>query len=132
MAGFYDVFCLWKSLPPFLIKPSKIILKQDTVQQFYEKMGIDDERMLSLLKIKTQNQFAKKFGVCIETLSDWNKRIYDEGRDDFSDTRRMFNKMTKNVMLAHYNKAIRKFDPYTGELWYKVVAGWNRMGEFGG
>lgn len=113
----YEKYKLWKSLPTMW----KGMKRGDLI----EKFGIEDEDMLDLLECKTQGEFAKKYGLDISTTTDWNHRMNDEGIDYLSDIKKWANKLTKNVTLAHYNKLIRKFDPVSADIWYKVMADFN-------
>ena len=125
----YDLYAIWKAIPPMLKNPTKVMLKGKTLEEFHLSMGVDDEKTLELLSLKTQTEFHNLYGVNKSTLVDWNKRLYEEGRDEMEEIRKWTNKLTKNVMLAMYNKLIRKFDPYTAELWLKSVAGWSEKQE---
>jgi len=63
----FNSYVLWKSLPSFLKGQPKVML---------EKFGITDELAVELLQIKTQGEFATKFGIKDPgTLTDWNKRM---------------------------------------------------------
>lgn len=117
----YEDYKYWRSLPALWKKMSQKDLE--------DKFGIDDEKMLRFLSYRTQGDFAKAHGVCIETLSDWNKRIELEGNEYLEENRKWASKLNKNVMMAHYNKLVRKFDPVSAELWYKVVDGFNEKRE---
>lgn len=113
----YEKYKLWKSLPTMWKGMDRGALT--------EKFGIEEESMLELLECKTQGQFADKYGVDITTTTDWNHRMEDEGIDYLEDIKKWANKLTKNVTLAHYNKLIRKFDPVSADIWYKVVSDFN-------
>src|SRR3990167_7851446 len=62
----FKAYVLWKSLPPLLIGQSEDELK---------KLGISDEFTISLLSLKTQQDFAKKFKLSESTLTEWNGSI---------------------------------------------------------
>lgn len=111
----------WKSLPALWKKMSN--------DELANKFGIDDDYTLELLDLKTQDQFANKYGLERATLTLWNKRIEKEGNEYLENTKKWARKLNKNVVMAHYNKLIRKFDPVSGDLWYKVVDGWNEKKE---
>jgi len=113
----YDLYKFWKSLPAIWrgMKP----------EELEAKFSIDDPITVELLQIKTQSAFAIRFDIDIDTTTDWNKRMEDEGVDYLEEARKWANKLTKNVILAHYNKMIRKFDPVSGDIWYKTIAGFS-------
>lgn len=113
----YEIYKAWKVIP--------FIFKMQSEKDLQTKFGIDDPQMLFLCTIKNQKQFAEKHDVAQETLCDWNKRMDAEGFDYLDFTRKWAEKLTGNVVMAHYNKLIKKFDPVSGDSWYKVVAGWN-------
>lgn len=117
----YDLYKFWKSLPA--------MWRGMEPKDLEAKFSIDDPMTIELLQIKTQTQFAEKFGINIDTTTDWNKRMEDEGVDYLADARKWANKLTKNVILAHYNKMIRKFDPVSGDIWYKTIAGFSEKKE---
>lgn len=113
----FDSYKQWRSLPALWKKMDNDELKK--------KFGIDDEETLSLLELRTQGDFAKKFGIAIETTSDWNHKIDDEGNEYEQEMLKWARKLSKNVMMAHYNKIIRKTDPVSVDLWYKRIDNWN-------
>lgn len=98
-----DTFVLyrtWLSLPGFLKGKDVLSL---------EKAGIDDPDMVDLLSLKTQKQFAERFGVDPQTLVVWNKYIY-ANYDIFEEVRAWSTKLIKNVVGATYNSALQR-DP---------------------
>lgn len=113
----YEKYKLWKSLPSMWKGMSR--------QMLQEKFGIEDEDMLEMLEMRWQNDFAKKFNLDITTLTKWNHRMEEDGIDHLEEVKKWANRLTKNVVLAHYNKAIRKFDPVSGDIWYKTIAGFS-------
>ncbi len=109
----FESYVMWKSMPSILRGQPKQVL---------EKFGIDDELTISLLEIKSQTEFAKRFGIKdISTLTDWNKNIEKEGL--IQDTNAWARKLTPNVLLSLY-KTITK-DGKAGEVkaWYEIVEG---------
>lgn len=117
----YELYKFWKSLPAMWrgMRP----------EDLEAKFSVDDPITVELLQIKTQSAFAEKFDLNIDTTTDWNKRMEDEGVDYLEETRKWANKLTKNVVLAHYNKMIRKFDPVSADIWYKTVSGFSEKKE---
>ena len=59
----FDMYCIWKSLPPMIISPNK-----GTVDEVLEQLRIDDPILIELAKLRTQGDFAKHFNVSPDTL----------------------------------------------------------------
>lgn len=96
----FELYCIWKALP--------VMLKSESVKNLQEKYLIDDEDILELCQIRTQTAFANHFGLHIDTLTGWNKKIKD--REPFGDIRKWVNTVMKNVMMSTYRSAMSK-DP---------------------
>jgi hypothetical protein len=87
-----------------------------------EKLGIDDEIALSLLEIKTQTEFAKKFDIKdLATLTDWNKKLEDEGMVPRINA--WARKLTPNVTFALYRTARKYGKAAEVKAWYELVEG---------
>lgn len=97
----YELYVIWKSLPPMMINPSK-----GTVDEVMEKLGIDSPLLLELANIKTMTAFAEKYDVNRRTLWHWNTLIAK--RDTLGDIRVWAKMLTKSVVLSMYNNAIMK------------------------
>lgn len=113
----YELYKAWRMLPK--------AWKGATPEQLESVYGIDDEEMQVLLGMKTQGEFAKHFNINMSTLSAWNARLEEDGLDHLDEIRKWANKLTKNVVSAHYQKLVKRFDPVSGDIWYKIVAGFN-------
>lgn len=107
----FESYALWKSLPSFLRGQSR---------QVIERFGIDEEVVISLLEIKTQRQFAERFGIKDPaTLTDWNKRLEKEGTiDRVHDWAR---KLTPNVIFALYRNASKNGKAHEVRAWIEIV-----------
>lgn len=107
----FATYIAWKSLPTFLRGQPEPVLK---------KMGIDDDMTLELLKIRTQTEFAARFGIKdLGTLTDWNKRIEKEGLlDSINNWAR---KLTPNVVLALYKNVTKNGRARDVKAWYEIV-----------
>lgn len=114
-AELFETYALWRSLP-------MPILKQMTPEQIREKMGFDDDDVLELCDIKTQNEFAAKYGVHYTTISEWNKLIRE--RDPLYEAKGWARGLAKNVVLSMYNHAIRKGNPLLMKLFFQVINDW--------
>ncbi len=119
----YESYILWKALPAFFKYPpvAKDGSRPDAVL-FCESLGVDDDRVLQLVKIKTQKEFAERFDVSEDTLSLWNKTI--RVRSALQDMREWGRGLTKNVMMSLYNNCIRKGFAIDVKLWLQAVEGW--------
>lgn len=85
-------------------------------------LGIDSETILELSDIRTQNDFAEKYGVSKDTLSLWNKTI--AVRDSMEDIRKWARGLTKNVIASLYNTAVRKGSSFEVKLFMQLVESW--------
>lgn len=107
----FETYALWKSLPSFLRGQPRHVL---------EKLGIDDEIALSLLEIKTQTEFARKFDIKdLATLTDWNKKLEDEGMVPRINA--WARKLTPNVTFALYRTARKYGKAAEVKAWYELV-----------
>lgn len=113
----YELYKAWRMLPK--------VWKGSTPEQLESSLGIDDPEMQELLGMRTQGEFAKRFNINMGTLSDWNARMEEEGLDHLDEIRKWSNKLTKNVVSAHYKKLVTRFDPVSCDIWYKTIAGFN-------
>lgn len=109
----FDSYILWKSLPSIL---------RGQPRQMLEKFGIDDEMAISLLEIKTQAEFAKRFNIKDPvTLSDWNKRIEKDGL--IQGINGWARKLTPNVTLSLYKAITKNGKASEVKAWYEIVEG---------
>lgn len=116
----FEVYKTWYSLPGIWkgLNEKKLV-----------DMGIVDQVMIELLRIRTQTEFCARFNVHKDTVTKWNKLIDELEIDPLDEARKWASRLTKNVVAAHYRKAVKRFDPMTGESWYKVISGWNEKKE---
>ena len=107
----FNSYVLWKSLPSFLKGQPKVML---------EKFGIADELAVELLQIKTQGEFATKFGIKDPgTLTDWNKRIEKEGL--LTSINSWARSLTPNVVLALYKNASKNGKAQEVRAWFEII-----------
>lgn len=109
------MFVTWKSIPAFF----RDMPKEKAIKHF----GDDEELVTTLFPIKTQSQFAEKFGIEQSTLTNWNKLIAK--RNLLDDTRKWGQKLTKNVLFSLYRLCLEKPDAKAIELWFQLMHGWN-------
>lgn len=109
----FESYAMWKSLPSFL---------RGQPRQVLEKFGIDEEIAISLLEIKTQAEFAKRFDIKDpSTLTDWNKRLEKEGT--ISRIHEWARKLTPNVIFALYRNVSKNGKAAEVKAWIEIVEG---------
>lgn len=107
----FSSYVLWKSLPSFLKGQPRVML---------EKFGITDDTAIELLQIKTQGEFATKFGIKDEgTLTDWNKRIEKEGL--LTSINSWARNLTPNVVLALYKNVSKNGKAQEVKAWFEII-----------
>lgn len=111
----FDLYVIWKSLP-------RVILSKMSREQMLLNLGIEDELMIELSQIETQEDFREKYNLGQNTLTAWNKKIAE--RDSLFDIRKWAQPLTKNLMLGMYNHALRKGDAHLMKLWLQTVESW--------
>jgi hypothetical protein len=110
----FEAYALWCSMPSILRGQPRHVI---------ERLGIEDEIAISLLEIKTQTEFARRFGIQdLGTLTDWNKKIEQQGglmRNIHSWARRL----TPNVISALYREATKTGKASEVKAWMEIVEG---------
>lgn len=110
----YESYVLWCSMPAILRGQPRHVI---------EKFGIDDEIAMSLLEIKNQKEFAKKFGIRdLGTLSAWNKRIEEQG-GLLRLSANWAKRLTPNVLSALYREATKTGKAAEVRAWMEIVEG---------
>jgi hypothetical protein len=110
----FESYVLWRSMPSILRGQPKHVI---------EKLGIDDEIAVSLLDIKNQTEFAKRFGIKDPgTLSAWNKKI-DEDGGLMKSISAWAKRLTPNVVSALYREATKTGKAAEVKAWMEVVEG---------
>ncbi len=109
----FESYAMWKSMPSVL---------RGQPRQVLEKFGVDEDIALSLLEIRTQTEFAKRFGIKdLTTLTDWNKRLAREGL--IPRMHEWARKLTPNVILALYKTATKDGKAAEVKAWLEIVEG---------
>lgn len=121
----FEAFVLWCSIPVFLKRPPRDKKTGHTpeVREFCESLGIEDERVFELAELKNQNEFAARFDLSIDTLTDWKKLILE--RDLLGDLQTWAKPLSRNVLMSLYNNTLRGGLPEHYALWFKLAAGWS-------
>ena len=110
----FETYLMWRAMPSILRGQPRHVI---------EKFGIDDEIALSLLEIRTQSEFAKRFGIKdLGTLTDWNKRI-DENGGLMRGVSRWAKKLTPNVVAALYREVTKTGKAAETRMWMEIVEG---------
>ena len=110
----FESYVLWRSMPSILRGQPRHVI---------EKLGIDDELAMSLLDIKNQTEFAKRFGIKdLGTLTEWNKRINEDG-GLMKDIVSWAKKLTPNVISALYREATKSGRAAEIKAWMEIVEG---------
>ena len=120
----YEIYCLWKSLPPFFKNPPIPTKGKDrpTVAEYLDNLGIEDPNIVELSKLQTQKAFAERYGVDEDTLSRWNKT---QGvRDSLAEIRGWARQLSKNVLLSLYRKAMKDGMSFEVKLFFQLVEKW--------
>ena len=107
----FSSYILWKSLPSFLKGQPRVVL---------EKFGISDEIVFSMLEIKTQTEFANRFGIKdLGTLTDWNKRIEKDGL--LTSVNSWARNLTPNVIFALYKNVSKHGKAQEVRAWFELI-----------
>lgn len=106
----FDAFSFWMALPATLFRAT-----EDQLQ----KLGIVDDQVLGLLRLKTQGDFARAFALHEGTLSEWKTKLAETGNMD--EIRRWARQLTKNVVGALYRTAVATGKKQEVQLWLEVV-----------
>jgi hypothetical protein len=109
----YESYAMWKALPSVFRGQPRMVL---------EKLGIDEDVMISLLEIKTQAEFARRFDIKDPaTLTDWNKRLEKEGL--VPRINEWARKLTPNVIGALYRNVSKNGKAAEVKTWFEIVEG---------
>lgn len=122
-ADIFATYCLWKSLPTMVRFPP--LTKEGNIQtskEFMQAMGIEDESIFELADIKFQKDFAKKYDVSPETLTDWNRT--QQVRESLADIRDWGRTLSKNVIFSLYNTIMKNGSASEVKLFLQVVEQW--------
>ena len=107
----FEAYAMWKALPAFL---------RGQPRQVLEKLGVDEDITLSLLEIRSQTEFAKRFKIKdLTTLSEWNKILEEEGL--IPHMHAWARKLTPNVIWALYKTASKHGKAADVKAWMEVV-----------
>lgn len=115
LAKEFAYYKLWLTLPDQLRGQSRAQL---------EKLGVHDEELLNIISCATQTDFAERFKVRRQTLSDWNKQLKLDP-DVIDGYARELQALTKNIAMAVYLNALKTGNPEAWKTWMIFIHGWN-------
>ncbi|XOB46640.1 MAG: hypothetical protein ACKKMV_00435 [Candidatus Nealsonbacteria bacterium] len=105
--------------------PKKRALKRPDI---YKKFVVWMSVFEGIREPKTQEEFAKKFGVSKDTLTDWKKR------DDFwnaveTEGKKWGREKTTNIMNKFYATIMQKGESANFRLWFQYFLNWEEKRE---
>lgn len=111
----YEAFKMWLSLPAqFIGKTPKEL----------NELGITNPHLIELCQIKTQGSFVEAYKVNKNTLSEWRKEL--EHDPEVLKSYQSFGQLlTKNLMTALYENALKHGDAERIKAWMTFVEGWS-------
>lgn len=110
----YRLFLVWSNIPVLLKTGNRANL---------EAMGVDDEELLVLSECKTLGDFADKFGVSRDTLTEWKTKPVPVEFEKI-DWRAWAKQLTKNVVNYLYEGIRVDKDAARIKLWLQAVDGY--------
>lgn len=116
----FDMYKVWRTIPSLLRYPPKS--KDGSLpdpSEFAQSMGIENDVILDLVQLKNKKQFAERFNVSVETISDWEKKCREGNA--LQGARNWATDLTKNMILQMYNHAMKKGHPAMFKLWLQSI-----------
>lgn len=125
----FAAFVLWLSIPAYFKRPpqDRKTKQSPSVRDFCEQMGVEDDVLIELAELRTQEAFCEHFDVNKDTLSIWKEKA--KANNMIADILQWAQPMTRNVVMSHYNSCIRGGLPEHYKLWYQFVAGWSEKSQ---
>lgn len=110
----YRLFLIWRSLP--------MEIKKGGVP-YLEKAGVDDEDLLALAECRTMGDFAEKFGVSRDQLTEWKQKPVPPEFQDI-DWRVWARQLTQSVVALLFEGIQEDKDAARIKLWLQAVDGY--------
>jgi len=110
----YRLFLIWRSLPLEIKVGGSDYLK---------KAGIDDEELLQLSEVRTQDEFAKKYELSKDTLVLWKQQPVPPEYQDI-DWRYWARQFTTRVVSLLFEGIKEDKDAARIKLWLQAVDGY--------
>ena len=115
----YETFVLWLSLPPLL---------RGQPEEKIKNLGVENELVVELLKVKNQRAFAERFGVDESQVSRWKQTA--ELRGDLKAKRKEWTQgLTGNVLLGLYRRTVDEGRAPEVKLWMQLIEEWVEASE---
>jgi hypothetical protein len=102
----YELFLIWRTMS----RPMK-----ELGIPYLDQLGINDEKIRELAGIRNQNEFAAKYNLSIDTLTDWKKHPVPERYADIHPKKWLKETVPEIYRLLFTGFNERK-DPATGKL----------------
>lgn len=118
----YRLFLIWRSLPMEIKKGGR---------PYLEAAGIDDDDLLALSDCKTLGDFAEKFGVSRDTLTDWKQKAVPPEYEAI-DWRTWAKQLTTSVVALLFEGIQKDKDAPRIKLWLQAVDGYVEQSNING
>lgn len=105
----YKLFLVWQILP-------QEIRDEQIGPAYLEQEGITDELINELAGIKTQKAFAQKYGLNVNTLTEWKHREVPAEYAELADFRYYSKQLVKNVLPILYRGFKERKDPASAKF----------------
>jgi len=112
----YHKYLVWKLLPKVILETPGMV----------EDLGIEIAEIDDLLGIKTQKEFAKRFGIHQSTLTEWNKKPIPKEFEHLN-YKYWARGLTKNIVFALYEGILECKDAARINLWFKYIENANQV-----
>lgn len=125
----FELYKMWKSLPPILRHSSDDELRQAGLAGYKLKTGLaetDDVYQIDkLIDIRTQLEFCEKYDVSKDTLTKWNKRLHKEGYKQLDYIGIWSKKLIPNIMMSMYRHITLKGSPELVRFMFQLAEGYD-------
>lgn len=112
-----QVFALWCTLPDIF---------KGMPQRITELLGITDPVTLEVLAIKSMTDFAEIFKCSVNSLTRWRREVENDD-NYFTEVKRQFKPLTRNLVAALYRKAIEEGDAQRFKVYMQIIEGWREQ-----
>lgn len=106
----FELYVLWRSFPAGL---------RGQPEEMLQKLGLTEMDGWELLRIRTQSEFAAKYGLSLDTLTSWNVKI--EAYQLREKRKEWMRNLFSNVVMALYRKALSEADAPRVRLFAELV-----------
>lgn len=106
----YRLYLIWKALPVNALNCDGIA----------QELSIENWEFKQLVGIKTQDDFAKRFGIHPSTLTEWNNQSIPSEYAHL-DWRTWAKSLTKDVVFSLYKGIVEHSDAARIRLWFQFI-----------